>query len=108
MTFPADLGAVATSYVAGFVVLVAPGGLGVREWVLQVTLAPRFSEALGQKEAAALAVIIALILRITWTAAEVAVATTVYFIHPRPLPAHHHTHAIGQTVATDPKLKTHA
>ena len=84
-SFPADLGAIATSYVAGFVVLVAPGGLGVREWVLQVTLAPRFVASLGEKEAAALAVIIALILRITWTIAEVVIASTLYFIRPKPL-----------------------
>ena len=40
------------AYVAGFVILVAPGGLGVREWVLQVALTPRFAEALGSPAAA--------------------------------------------------------
>jgi glycosyltransferase 2 family protein len=89
-TYPADLGAVATSYVAGFVALVAPGGLGIREWVLQITLAPRFTEQLGNQAAAALAVIIALVLRLTWTVAEVVLALTLYFIHPRP---QSHTHA---------------
>jgi uncharacterized membrane protein YbhN (UPF0104 family) len=74
---------VTVSYVAGFVILVAPGGLGVREWVLQVTLAPRFVESLGSPVAAAMAVIIALIVRLTWTVAEVALALTLYFIHPR-------------------------
>jgi hypothetical protein len=101
-TYPADLGAVTVSYVAGFVILVAPGGLGVREWVLQVTLAPRFVEPLGSPAAAAMAVIIALILRLTWTVAEVALALTLYFIHPRPVqPAHP---APGH--ATDPGVPT--
>ena len=109
-SYPADLGAVAVAYVAGFVILVAPGGLGVREWVLQVTLAPRFTEALGSPAAAAMAVIIALILRLTWTVAEVVVALTLYFIHPRAThPAHHeHTHHTGAAVAGVPKPNPHA
>jgi glycosyltransferase 2 family protein len=83
VTYPVELGAVAICYVAGFVILVAPGGLGVREWVLQVLLAPWFVAALGPEHAASLAVIIALILRLVWTIAEVILALTLYFIHPR-------------------------
>lgn len=99
-TYAADLGAIATSYVAGFVVLVAPGGLGVREWVLQVTLAPQFAETLGAPAAARLAVVIALVLRLTWTAAEVALALTLYLIHPRPVPGElHHRHHHAETGA---------
>jgi len=89
-TYPADLGASAIAYVAGFVAIVVPGGLGVREWVLQIALTPRFADALGTKEAAGLAVIIALILRLVWTAAEVILAAVLYFIpshYPEP---HHH------------------
>lgn len=82
-TYPADLGAVAISYVAGFVILVAPGGLGVREFVLQETLAPRFAQALDSQTAAGFAVIIALLLRLCWTIAEITVALTLYFFHPR-------------------------
>lgn len=89
-TYPADLGASAISYVAGFIALVVPGGLGVREWVLQIALTPRFAEALGQKEAAGLAVIIALFLRLVWTAAEVLLALTLYFIPSPPPEPHHH------------------
>jgi uncharacterized membrane protein YbhN (UPF0104 family) len=109
-SYPADLGAVALSYVAGFVILVAPGGLGIREWVLQVALTPRFADALGLPSAAALAVIIALILRLTWTIAEVIVAMTLYFIHPRVAPFVHHgpTHHADTAVAGVPKTNDHA
>ncbi len=57
---------VALATVAGFVVAVLPGGLGVREWVLMTTLAPAVGEDL--------AVLSALALRLTWVAAEVAAA----------------------------------
>ncbi|MCE9562132.1 MAG: flippase-like domain-containing protein [Planctomycetes bacterium] len=89
-TYPADLGATAISYVAGFIALVVPGGLGVREWVLQIALTPRFAEAMGSKEAAGLAVVIALILRLVWTAAEVLLAAVLYFIPYPPPELHHH------------------
>jgi len=82
-TYPADLGAVALSYVAGFVILVAPGGLGIREFVLQETLTPRFVPALDSQTAAGLAVIVALLLRLSWTVAELVVALMLYFLHPR-------------------------
>ncbi len=82
-TYPADLAAVTISYVAGFVFLFAPGGLGVREGALQLLLTPRFVPALGQEGAAALAVIVALVLRLVWTVAEVLLAGTLYFLHPR-------------------------
>ena len=91
-TYPADLGANAISYVAGFLVVVAPGGLGAREFVLGLALAPRFAPAMGSEQAAALAIVIALLLRLTWTAAEVALAATLYFIHPPAAPIPHHTH----------------
>jgi len=71
-SYLADLGAIALSYVAGFFVLVAPGGLGIRELILQYALAPRFEPALGKALAAAQATVIALVLRLTWTIAELA------------------------------------
>ncbi|MBA4187092.1 MAG: hypothetical protein C0467_03655 [Planctomycetaceae bacterium] len=89
-TYPADLGASTISYVAGFIALVVPGGLGVREWVLQIALTPRFAETMGAQAAAGLAVIIALILRLVWTAAEVMLATALYFIPSPPPEPHHH------------------
>ena len=73
-----DLAAVALSYIVGFVVLVAPGGLGAREIVLQYALAPRFAPETGETVAAGLAVVIALVLRLAWTAAEVALALALW------------------------------
>ena len=73
-TFLGDLAAVSLSYIAGFVLLVAPGGIGARELVLQYALTPRFASESGETLAAGQAVVIALVLRLVWTVAEVAVA----------------------------------
>jgi glycosyltransferase 2 family protein len=61
---PAVIASVALATVAGFVVAVLPGGLGVREGVLMSALAP----ALGSDHA----VVAALVLRLVWVAAELA------------------------------------
>ncbi|WZP00606.1 lysylphosphatidylglycerol synthase domain-containing protein [Isosphaeraceae bacterium EP7] len=61
--WPVVIASVALATVAGFVVAVMPGGLGVREGVLMATLAP----AVGHDRA----VVSALALRLTWVAAEV-------------------------------------
>ena len=108
VTYPADLGANAISYVAGFLVVVAPGGLGAREFVLGLALAPRFADAMGAKEAAALAIVIALLLRLTWTAAEVTLAATLYFIHPPAAPIPHHTHHPELLPPDAPEVPPHA
>ena len=63
---PVVTASVALATVAGFVVAVMPGGLGVREGVLMVALGP----SLGQDEA----VVAALALRLVWVVAEVAAA----------------------------------
>ena len=69
--FADDLGAVAASYVAGFILLIAPGGLGAREWVLKLAVADRFADVMGSKNAAAFGVVVALVLRLVWTVFEV-------------------------------------
>ena len=79
------------SYVAGFLVVVAPGGLGAREFVLATALTPRLTATTGA-DAAALAVVIALLLRLVWTAAEVLLAVVLYFFRPPAAPIPHHTH----------------
>lgn len=84
-SFLADLGAVSLSYVSGFFVLVAPGGLGVREVVLQYALSPRFEPALGDSLATAQAVVVALVLRLTWTVAELLFILGLYAKRPRSL-----------------------
>jgi uncharacterized membrane protein YbhN (UPF0104 family) len=63
---PVVVASVALATVAGFVVAVLPGGLGVREGVLMSTLAP----ALGSDRA----VIASLVLRLVWVVAELAAA----------------------------------
>ncbi|MDG3003779.1 lysylphosphatidylglycerol synthase domain-containing protein [Paludisphaera mucosa] len=65
-TIPVVVASVALATVAGFVVAVAPGGLGVRESVLMYALGPAFGPGL--------AVAAALVLRLVWVAAEVLAA----------------------------------
>ena len=65
-----DLAAICLSYVSGFVVLVAPGGLGVREFMLKLILTPRFLGPVDATVAAGQAVVVALVLRLTWTISE--------------------------------------
>jgi glycosyltransferase 2 family protein len=67
---PVVIASVALATLAGFVVAVLPGGLGVREGVLMSALAP----ALGNDHA----VVAALSLRLVWVAAEL-VAAAVFF-----------------------------
>ena len=84
-----DIAAVALSYVAGFVIAVAPGGLGAREIAMQLALTPQLTPAFGDR-AAALAVVIALTLRLTWTVAEVALGLALYARKPAlPTPVRH-------------------
>ncbi len=80
----ADLGATAISYVTGFVFILTPGGLGVREGALQWLLAPRYRATLGPEAAAGFAVVVALVLRLVWTAAEVVAAGVLYLLPVRP------------------------
>jgi glycosyltransferase 2 family protein len=86
--YSVDLAAVALSYVAGFVIAVAPGGLGAREIAMQLALTPQLAPAFGA-QAAALAVVIALTLRLTWTIAEVVVGVPLYLMKPAVPPAPH-------------------
>ena len=91
-SYPAYLGANAIAYVGGFLFFFSPGGLGAREAVLQTTLAAVLVAGVGTGPAGALAIVIALLLRLTWTAAEVALAAALYFVHPPAAPIPHHTH----------------
>jgi hypothetical protein len=103
--YPAYLGAVAISYVAGFVFLFAPGGIGIREIALQLLLTPQLVAALGDN-AGPLAVIISLILRFAWTAAEVALALPLYLIHPREPKREHHAKGSGHKAEKEPAEKS--
>ena len=70
---------VALATVAGFVIAVAPGGLGVREWVLWTSLG-----AVLPHDRAVLA---SLMLRLAWLAAEVFIAGLLFVIRPKPVSA---------------------
>jgi hypothetical protein len=72
--WPSAIGAVALATVAGFLVAVAPGGLGVREWVLWTSL--------GSVIDADLAVVASLGLRLAWVAGEVAIGLVLLAIPP--------------------------
>jgi glycosyltransferase 2 family protein len=61
---------IAASYVAGFLTP-APGGLGVREFILEQLLAPQ----IGPR-----AVVVVLLLRLLWTVAEVLCAALVWWL----------------------------
>ncbi len=90
-TYAVDMAAISLSYVAGFVIAVAPGGLGAREIALKLALTPQLVSAFGT-QAEGLAVIIALTLRLTWTIAEITLGLTLYAIKPAPVSHVHHPH----------------
>jgi uncharacterized membrane protein YbhN (UPF0104 family) len=74
--WPVVIASVALATVAGFVVAVLPGGLGVREGVLMSTLAP----VLGSDQA----VVASLLLRLVWVVAELAAAAIFFPWFRRP------------------------
>jgi uncharacterized membrane protein YbhN (UPF0104 family) len=82
-SYLADLGAIALAYVSGFFMLFVPGGLGVRELILEFALKPRFAPESGATLAAAQAVVIALVLRMTWLASEAVCAVGLYLWQPQ-------------------------
>ena len=54
------------SVLLGFVVLFAPGGIGAREFVLQTALSQWFRSSADATAADAMAVVVALVLRLVW------------------------------------------
>jgi hypothetical protein len=74
---PVVIASVALATVAGFVVAVLPGGLGVREGVLMASLAP----AIGTEQA----VIASLVLRLVWVTAEVVAALILFPLYRHPM-----------------------
>jgi hypothetical protein len=71
------------SYVIGFVVLIAPGGLGVREFLLTLLLTPELVgvQEMGIEDARATVVLAVLVLRLVWTAAELVTALVCWLTH---------------------------
>lgn len=75
--FPIWLASVSLSTFAGFVVLIAPGGLVIREWILIEIL--KDQPSIGNEKA----IIAAFLLRLVWFVAELATAGSLYAIKPR-------------------------
>jgi hypothetical protein len=69
------------SYTLGFIVMVAPAGGGVREWVLKELL-PREFAGVPEAVALGLAVITALLVRLIWTLAEFILMAILYKLVP--------------------------
>jgi len=72
--------ALALAYVAGFLVLVAPGGLGVRELFLKLLLTGELVAVHGvsAEAAAGQVVLVVLLLRLSWTVGELVLAALLY------------------------------
>jgi hypothetical protein len=73
----------AVAYVAGFVIVWAPSGLGVRELLLTLFLVPELVSTEGQA-ARGTAVLTVVVLRLVWTAAEVVMAGALYWFGGEP------------------------
>jgi uncharacterized membrane protein YbhN (UPF0104 family) len=73
-------------YVMGFVIIVVPSGLGVREFFLTLLLVPELRTRFGAspEDAAAQAVLTVLLLRLSWTVAELIAAAAVYWLPHAP------------------------
>ena len=74
------------SYVAAFL-LWTPGGLGVREFLLGLLLAPELVGRGDEESVAGRVVLAVLLLRVAWTVAELLAAGALYFVRcpPRPV-----------------------
>jgi hypothetical protein len=70
----------ALAYAAGFLILTAPGGLGVRDFLLQRFLAEDLEHIMGAERAEGVAVLATLLLRLIWTGADVAAAALAYWL----------------------------
>jgi hypothetical protein len=80
--------AMGVAYIAGFVILLAPSGLGVREYFITLFLTPDLvGLGLPAGEARGLAVLTALMLRVTWTAAELLAAAALWKLAAAPTAA---------------------
>jgi uncharacterized membrane protein YbhN (UPF0104 family) len=73
-------GFLALATLVGFLVVVVPSGLGVRELLLQRLLAADLTPMLGAEQALSLSVVVVLLLRLIWTTAEVTAAGLLYWM----------------------------
>jgi uncharacterized membrane protein YbhN (UPF0104 family) len=77
----------ALAYVGGFIILLVPSGLGVRELLLTPFLAVELEQVteLSGGRARALALLIVLVLRMVWTLAEILIIAVLYWVPVRTL-----------------------
>jgi uncharacterized membrane protein YbhN (UPF0104 family) len=68
------------AYAAGFLVLAAPAGIGVRDFLIQQFLAADLSRTMDPAQAAATAAAVALTMRLLWTVLDVAAAGVCYWM----------------------------
>jgi hypothetical protein len=68
------------AYAAGFLVLAAPGGLGVRDFLIQRFLAADLGHTLGAQQAATTAVLAAVLLRLLWIVVDMSAAGVAYWL----------------------------
>ncbi len=90
----------ALAYVAGFVIVIVPSGLGVREFFLTLFLIPEVAPLVGSDpdETRATVLLAVVLLRLIWTAAEAIITSIVYWLPSAPR---------GDTVAAPgPELAT--
>ena len=80
--FPQYVASVSLAMVAGFLSLI-PGGLGVRDMILAELMVPYFGHVTCPLEPAATAVVSAVLLRVTWLAAELILSAILYVQHIR-------------------------
>ncbi|MDO4569144.1 MAG: lysylphosphatidylglycerol synthase domain-containing protein [Planctomycetia bacterium] len=78
--YPVCVAAIAGSMVAGFVLIFAPGGLGVRESLIVLLTTSMFAQSTNTPEAAAL--VSAAALRIVWIVVEMILAVLFFVIRP--------------------------
>jgi hypothetical protein len=71
----------ALAYVAGFIIILVPSGLGIREFFLTLFLMPEIASfAGGDGSEATIAVAAVLYLRLVWTCAEIVVIPALYLL----------------------------
>jgi glycosyltransferase 2 family protein len=77
--------ALSLSYVAGFVFVLIPNGLGVREFLLNLFLLPQLVALTASEEVgAATAALTVWLLRLVWFAAELVLSGVIYWLRPSP------------------------
>ena len=77
-------GSASLAFVAGYLMLLAPGGLGVRELILQQILVGELSQFLSMPESAAVAVAVAVVFRLVCLAGEIGAAAIAYWLPAQP------------------------